>query len=118
MDLPSNLEHMLEETRNNVHVMCLLLKIGDTLEVGTVFCLVGCSGERHIDVFPGNPLVEVIFDLKEGLWKNQYLNVIRKDSTYHCQYKSNGDNWNCVVLGELRVYNTVILFVFKPDLID
>jgi hypothetical protein len=109
---------MLEETRNNVHFTRLLLKIGDTLEVGTVFCLVGCSGERYINVFPGNPLVEVIFDLKGGLRKFQYLNVIPKDRTYQCQYKSNSDNWNSVVLGELRVYNTVILFVFKPDLID
>lgn len=118
MDLPSILEHVFEEARDNVCIACLLLKTGDTLEVGTEFCLVGCSGERYVNVFPGNPLVKVIFNLHISLRKCKQLNMIQKDNTYHSQYKSHGDNWNCFVLGELGVYDTVILFVLKPDLID
>ena len=56
---------MLEETRNNVGLMCFLLKIGDAFEVGTVFLLVGCRSERDIRMFTSNPFVEIIFDLKE-----------------------------------------------------
>ena len=64
-DTPSSLEHVLEETRNNVGLTCFLLKIGDAFEVGTVFLLVGCRSERDIRMFTSNPFVEIIFDLKE-----------------------------------------------------
>ena len=62
---PSSLEHVLEETRNNVRLTCFLLKIGDAFEVGTVFLLVGCRSERDIRMFTSNPFVEIIFNLKE-----------------------------------------------------
>jgi hypothetical protein len=64
MDLPSPLEHMFEETRDNICLASFLLKIHDTLEVGTVFGLVGRSSEWDIDVFTSDPLIKVIFDLK------------------------------------------------------
>ena len=67
MDLPSSLKHMSEETRNNVSLTCFCLKICDTFEVGSVFGLVGCSSERDINMFAGDPLVKVVFDLKEVL---------------------------------------------------
>ena len=42
--------------------------------MGTVFRLVGCSGERNVDVFAGNPLVKVIFNLRpRKLDVNYYL---------------------------------------------
>lgn len=56
---------MSEETWNDVGLACFRLKILDTFEVGAVFLLVGCSSERHVDMFTSHPLVEVIFDLKE-----------------------------------------------------
>jgi hypothetical protein len=64
MDSPSPLEHMPEETRDNVRLVCFLLKICDTLEVGTIFGLVSCSSERDVNVFTGDPLVKIVFDLK------------------------------------------------------
>jgi hypothetical protein len=67
MNIPSNLEHMLEETRNDISVACFLLKIQDKIEVRSVFGLVGCSCERNINVFTGDPLVEVVFNLKAVL---------------------------------------------------
>ena len=38
--------------------------------------------------------------------------------TYHCLYKCNGSHWKCVVLRKLRVYDTIVLFILEPDLID
>jgi hypothetical protein len=67
MNIPSNLEHMSEKTRNDIGIACFLLKIHDKFEVRTVFGFVGCSCERDINMFTGDPLVEVIFDLKELL---------------------------------------------------
>ena len=54
-DVPSGLEHMPKETRNDVGFVCFLLEIHETLEVGTVFCLVCCGSERNIDVFNQSP---------------------------------------------------------------
>jgi hypothetical protein len=73
MDTPSSLEHMSEQTRDDVCLTGFLLKICDTFEVDTVFGLIGCSGERDVDVFSSDPLVEVIFDLKEELVINRNL---------------------------------------------
>ena len=56
---------MSEETWNDVGLMCFLLEILDTFEVGTVFLLVGCRSERDIDMFACDPLIKVIFDLKK-----------------------------------------------------
>ena len=67
MSIPSSLKHVLEETRNDIRVACFLLKISDEFEVRTVFALVGCSCERDIHMFTGDPLVEDIFNLKERL---------------------------------------------------
>ena len=53
---------MSEEMWNDVGLACFLLKILDMFEVGAVFLLVGCSGERE---FSSDPLIKVIFDLKE-----------------------------------------------------
>jgi hypothetical protein len=58
---------VLKETRNDIGVACFLLKISDEFEVCTVFALVGCSCERDIYMFTGDPLIEDIFDLKERL---------------------------------------------------
>jgi hypothetical protein len=41
MNIPSNLEHMFEEARDDVCVACFLLKIRDKFEMGTVFAPVG-----------------------------------------------------------------------------
>jgi hypothetical protein len=65
MDAPGILEHMSEKTRDDICLTCFLLEIGDKSEVGTVFGLVGCRSERDINMFTGDPLVEVIFNLKE-----------------------------------------------------
>lgn len=56
---------MFEETRDDVCIVCLLLKISDIIEVGAVFSLVGCSGERDIHMFASNPLIKVIFNLNK-----------------------------------------------------
>jgi hypothetical protein len=56
---------MSEETWNDVGLTRFLLKIHDTFEVGAVFVLVGCSSESDINMFTCDPLIEVIFDLKE-----------------------------------------------------
>ena len=108
---------MFEETRDDVCVGCFLLKIHDTFEVGTVFGLVGCSGERDVNMFTGDPLVKVIFDLKEVLALLGNRNN-PKIKTYHRLHESNGGQWKYVVLGKLRVYNTVVFFILEPDLID
>jgi hypothetical protein len=44
--------------------------------------------------------------------------VISKDKTYQSQYKSNRSNWKHVILGELRVYNALVLFILEPYLVD
>jgi hypothetical protein len=85
--------------------------------VRTVFGLVGCSGERDIDMFAGDPLVEVIFDLKEVLVINRNLKSLEIKLTTVCT-KAMVAVWKSVVLGKLRVYNTIILFILEPDLID
>jgi hypothetical protein len=64
MDSPSPVEHMSQETRDNVCLTCFLLKIHDMLEVGTVFGLVSCSSEWDVNVFTRDPLIKVVFDLK------------------------------------------------------
>jgi hypothetical protein len=38
--------------------------------------------------------------------------------TYQSQYKSHCNHWEHVVLGELRVYNAIIIFILEPDLVD
>ena len=58
---------MSEEAWDDVRILCFLLKIHDTLEVGTVFGLVGRSGEWDVDVFTSDPLIQVIFDLKKRI---------------------------------------------------
>jgi hypothetical protein len=63
IDLPSHLEHMFEETRYDVCLVRFLLEIRNKFEVGSVFSLVDCSGKGNINVFTGNPLVKVIFNL-------------------------------------------------------
>ena len=55
---------MFEETRNNIGIPCFLFKIHDETEMCMVLGLVGCSCERDVDMFTGDPLVEVIFNLK------------------------------------------------------
>lgn len=116
-NLPSHLEHMFEETRHDVRLVCFLLKICDKLEMGSIFSLVSCSGKGDINVFAGNPLVKVIFNLNEILG-NKILEVIPKDKTYQSQYKSHRNHWEHVVLGELRVYNALIIFILEPDFVD
>jgi len=54
-----------EDTWNDVGLACFLLKIRDTVEVGTVFLLVGCRSERDVDMFASDPLIKVILNLKE-----------------------------------------------------
>jgi hypothetical protein len=116
MDSPSNLEHMLEETRDNIHVACFLLKIRNPFEVCTVLGLVGCTGERDIDMFTCDPLVKVTFDLKEVL---RSLNNRKLEfKAYHCQYKSDRSHWKRAVLGKLWMYNTVVILILEPDLVD
>ena len=77
INTPSNLEHMFEEMRDDVSHTCFLLKIHDKFEVSTVFDLVGRSSERNINVFTSDPLVKVIFNLRETLGNrnNFKLNV-------------------------------------------
>jgi hypothetical protein len=106
---------MSEETRDDVGLACFLVKIHDTLEVGMVFGLVGCSSEWHIDMFASDPLIEVVFNLKKEL-KERRRRFRKK--TNHRQHESNGDLWKYIVLGKLGVYDTVIFFVLEPDLID
>jgi hypothetical protein len=118
MDPPSSLEHMFEETRDDGCLTGFLLEIHDTFEVGMIFGFVGWSSERDIDVFASDPLVEVIFDLKEELINRNNLNVIPKIKTYHCEHKSDGSHWKYVIFGKFRVYNTVIVLVLEPDLVD
>jgi hypothetical protein len=64
MNLPSHLEHMPEQTRDDIGLLCFLFKIRDEPEVRKVFGLVGRSCERDINVFTRDPLVEVIFNLQ------------------------------------------------------
>ena len=60
----SNLQHMPEQTRDDVCLTCFLLEIRDKLEVGMIFHLVGCSSERDMDMIIGDPFVQVVFNLK------------------------------------------------------
>lgn len=66
-------------------------------------------------MLPGDPLVEVIFDLKAvaPLASNKIW-----EATYHRVYKCNGCHWKFVLLRKLGVYNTVVLFIFEPQFID
>ena len=66
-DIPSNFEHIFEETGNDIGVACFLLEICNKFEVRIVFSLVGCRCERDVNVFTHHPLVEVISDLKAVL---------------------------------------------------
>jgi hypothetical protein len=114
MNLPSGLEHMFEETRNDFRIACSLLEIADEFEVRPIFVLEGRGCEWHIDLFAGYPLVEDIFYLKEELVPCDYKNNL----TYHRQYKGNGSHWKSFVFRKLRVYNTIIFFILEPHLID
>ena len=58
---------MFEEMRDDVSLMHFLLKICDKFEVSVVFDLVGHSSKRNINMFTSDPLIEVIFNLKETL---------------------------------------------------
>ena len=120
IDSPSTLEHMPEESRDNICLTCFLLKICDTFEVGTVFGLIGRSGERDVDVFTCDPLVEIIFDLKEVtvLWDGSNLNEIPNILTYHRQHKSDGNHRKWIILRKFRVNDTIVFFVLEPNLID
>ena len=115
-DIPSNFKHMFKEMRNDIGIMSFLLKIHDKLEVRTVFGLVHCSCERDIDMITSDPLVEVIFDLEVvlGRWEIQFN---YKEKTYHHQYKCNGSHWKWVVW-KFGMYNTVVLFILEPDIIN
>ena len=116
IDSLSTLEHMPEETRDNVCLACFLLKIHDTLEVGLIFCLIDCSSERYVDVIPSDPLVEVIFNLEKVLKvENKTKNILE---AYHHQHKSDGSYWKSAILGKLGVNDTFILFILKPSFID
>lgn len=46
------------------------------------------------------------------------MNAISGDETYQSQYKGNCSYWKRIILGELRVYNTLILLILEPDLVD
>ena len=69
--------------------------------MGLVFRLVSCSGERNINVFTCDPLVKIIFNLREIV---KYLIAISKFKTYQSQYKSQRNHRKGVILGELRMY--------------
>jgi hypothetical protein len=106
---------VFEEARDDVCLACFLLEIHDTFKVGTVFGFVGCGGERDVDVFTSDPLVKVILDLRK---KKALGNIFREFKTYHRLHESDGSHWKYIILGKLRVYSAVILFIFEPDLID
>ena len=72
-DIPSSLEHMSKETRNDVSLVCFLLEIHETLEVCTVFCLVCHGSERNIDVFTSHPLIEIVFNLSKAKLEMMFI---------------------------------------------
>lgn len=41
-----------------------------------------------------------------------------KEKTYQGQYKRNCSLWKPIVLGELRMYNAIVIFVLEPNLVD
>ena len=74
--IPSNLEHVFEQTRNDISIASFYLKIRNEFEVRAVFGFVCCTGERNVDMFTSDPLVEVIFNLKAVLGYCNKLSVI------------------------------------------
>jgi len=104
-----------KETRNDVSLVRFLLKIHETFEVGTVFRLVCRSSERNVDVFTRHPLIEIIFDLRQG--KSDVMFISPK-KTYQSLDESNHRHRKLVVLGKLGVDGAIILFVLEPDLVD
>ena len=81
MNIPSNPEHVSEQTRNDISITCFHLKIHDEFEVRAIFGFVRCSRERNINIFTSDPLVEVIFNLKAVLGYCNKLNVTSSPKT-------------------------------------
>ena len=81
MNIPTNPEHASEQMWNDISIACFHLKICDEFEVRTVFGFVCCSRERNINMFTGDPLVEVIFNLKAVIGYCNKLNVISSPKT-------------------------------------
>ena len=75
MNIPSNLEHVSEETRYDIGITCFLFKIHDKTEVRLVFGLVCCGCERHVNMFSSHPLVKVVFNLNAVLATLNKLNL-------------------------------------------
>ena len=115
-DIPSSLEHMSKEIRNDVSLACFL-KIHEMLEVCTVFCLVCHGSERNINVFNSHPLIEIVFNLSKAKLEMMFVQLPKK-KTYHSLDESNHCHWKHVILRKLRVDGTIILFVLEPNLVD
>ena len=64
---------MSKETRNDVSLMCFLLKIHKMLEVGIVFQLVHHGSEGNIDMFTSHPLSEIVFDLSKAKLEMMFI---------------------------------------------
>ena len=62
-DLPCHFEQMLPNSRYNIGFFCSLVKILQTLEVREILFLICGLREGDGNMFPGNPLVEVVFNL-------------------------------------------------------
>ena len=47
----------------NISLNCFLLEIQEFFSMGYKFGFVGRSSERNVDMFTGNPFVQIIFGL-------------------------------------------------------
>jgi hypothetical protein len=115
---PSSLEHMSEETWNDIGLACFLLKIDNPFEVGTVFLLVSCSRERDINLFPSDPFIEVVFDLKEvrlGNYRNVNLKIklttVRTKAMVAIGRTSFSENSGCTTPSSSLFLNQILLII-------
>ena len=118
MNIPGHLEHMSEEPRNNVGVMCFLFKIHNKMEVRLVFGLVCCGCERDIYMFTGDPLVEVIFNLRvvlamleqnENVMSKTRLTTVCTNAMVAIGRASFSENSGCITPSSSLFLNQILL---------
>ena len=107
---------MLPNSGDNVGFFRPLIEILKALEVCKILLLICGLREGDGNMFPGYPLVEIVFNLDSDSISCEEEYIYKK--TYDCQDKGDGRQREHFILEKLRVCHAIIFFPSKPSLVD
>jgi hypothetical protein len=113
--IPCHLEQMLPNSGYNIRLLHSLLEILQTLEVREIFLFVGGLRECDGNVFAGDPLVEIVFNLDsefisdEEVHKKHGLTIVKTRAIVDKESISSSKNSGCITPSSFFPRNHVLL---------